>query len=611
MLVMCCTFSYAETVTLTSSLWANEVSGTNNSLPVIPSCARRVHIVNNVDSMPELATALTSAELIFSNAMQQENIDLININAEIRMGTDSIFADNEICKVAIEYSNSIVYNSNYNGFGDLSSPLPVIFPVAIANQTKDAPVDTAMHIYLNPEWSYYCGVEAAPQGKVDMITLLLRALTMGCGVQSSLKTETMQMGVMHNGILYVTPFDTQIYNDLGVTFAEVVAEEENIWNFLTNRSIYVDGYDDSYGIWDIAVKLFNDWETGYYPSLSSSTLNTIDSETYTLEEYNNDFYDLLDFNLIDNASIREVTRYSMALLRKLGWYKTIAVGYDDPFVPLYNSTLHCSSQTLLPNTSYTVSLSSTGPVTLSNVVCKLSSSDSTYVIGNVQSGNTFSYSSIPQNIQWQRNPVTKNIIGEMQGEASMYVNNYVSQQKSCYIEIPYKPNRPIIQKSEITDNGNIQLSLQAFANGSNTYTVTYKGVVNNDIHTFTVSEYALDTLLSNIPATQLYNATIYGTNNEGRSDSCKFTFGFSAHPTLTLRLVATRTYLIYDLSDNGLIDISDVVISSVKITDIFGNTVLTSNAGSGDIIPIASLPRGRYILTVVADGNTYSKPFIK
>lgn len=41
------------------------------------------------------------------------------------------------------------------------------------------------------------------------------------------------------------------------------------------------------------------------------------------------------------------------------------------------------------------------------------------------------------------------------------------------------------------------------------------------------------------------------------------------------------------------------------------NTVLTSNAGSGDIIPIASLPRGRYILTVVADGNTYSKPFIK
>ena len=166
-----------------------------------------------------------------------------------------------------------------------------------------------------------------------------------------------------------------------------------------------------------------------------------------------------------------------------------------------------------------------------------------------------------------RNPETKHIIGEIQGEASMSVSGENgSQQKKCYVEIPYKPNRPIVQRTESEDNGTLHLHLKSFANGSNTYTVSYTGVTNNDTHSFTVAADALDTVIANIPATQLYNATIY---------------------------------------------ISDVVISSVKITDIAGNTMLVSSAGSGDVISISSLPRGRYILTVVADGNTYSRMFIK
>lgn len=67
----------------------------------------------------------------------------------------------------------------------------------------------------------------------------------------------------------------------------------------------------------------------------------------------------------------------------------------------------------------------------------------------------------------------------------------------------------------------------------------------------------------------------------------------------------------YDLSNNGTIDISDVVVSSVKITNQMGITYINSSAGSGEPIDISSLSRGYYILTVIADGNTYSRMFIK
>lgn len=69
--------------------------------------------------------------------------------------------------------------------------------------------------------------------------------------------------------------------------------------------------------------------------------------------------------------------------------------------------------------------------------------------------------------------------------------------------------------------------------------------------------------------------------------------------------------LTYDLSNNGTIDISDVVISSVQIADPNGYVWLTPNAGSGDPINISSLARGYYIITVVADGENYSRMFIK
>lgn len=57
-------------------------------------------------------------------------------------------------------------------------------------------------------------------------------------------------------------------------------------------------------------------------------------------------------------------------------------------------------------------------------------------------------------------------------------NGYVEKEKVCAIEIPYRPNRLLVQRSESTTNGFKTLDLKAFANGSETYTITYTGVTS-------------------------------------------------------------------------------------------------------------------------------------
>ena len=70
--------------------------------------------------------------------------------------------------------------------------------------------------------------------------------------------------------------------------------------------------------------------------------------------------------------------------------------------------------------------------------------------------------------------------------------------KTFAIEIPFRPNRPLVQKLESATNGFITLDLKAFADGSETYTIAYTGLASGDTHTFTVTANALDTILNNI-----------------------------------------------------------------------------------------------------------------
>jgi len=614
-LIICVTPSYAYKTTFTSSIYASSNEGSTavvNEQIDYSSITKKVFFIRheNTDTVIDIMTAITKAEIIFSEALQQENIDLIDIRADIMFGESSSFESEEVCKVEVIYSDTLVDNPNYHDFYDrysLSPDIDILVPMAMSNQTRGGDYGECMHIMLNPNLKYNYGNSAIDSSEYDLITVLLRALAMGCGIQSTV-SKTVHFGIDDGMHHYINAFDTQIYNDAGYTYADVVAGNVTSVNFLAGHDILVSGLENI--VDPLIIHLYNDWQVGVSgTNISHKTLNTIDGiTTYSEDEWNEGFMDLLDADLEKGVAIRTVTPYTMAILRKLGWMKTVAVGYN-PYTNLYNCRLQCSSTILYPDTPYLLSLGN-GNVSLSSLECELFARNGTYTIGEAYPFiPAFEYSDIPDNIQWQRNPVTKNIIGRLKGIATQ---GNASMEKTLGIEIPYRPNKPIIQKSEVTEDGLIELTLKVLADGSNSYTLTYTGVTNGDVHTFTVYANRLDTILTNIPATQLYNMSIYGTNNHGNSNSYNFTFGFSAQPTLTLTTSVQGNILTYDLSSNGTIDISDVVISSVQITDANGNIWLTPNsAGSGDPISISSLLRGYYILTVVADGHSYSRMFIK
>ena len=172
------------------------------------------------------------------------------------------------------------------------------------------------------------------------------------------------------------------------------------------------------------------------------------------------------------------------------------------------------------------------------------------------------------------------------------------------------PDMPVVSYSESAIDDIIYLHINAQSNGSTTIELTYTGITYSDVHTFSINSNAIDTTI-NVPGTQLYNMTIYGTNHVGNGPTYNFAFGMSVTPPLFLSTLVNGNSLTYDLSNHGNIDISDVVISSVYITDVMGNTIITSNAGNGEPIDISSFSRGNYVLCVVADGRLYTKLFYK
>lgn len=601
-------FTYAFQTVLTTSIYASEDAGTNtvHNVTNIPTTTKRVRFINRITTNPEIEIALTTAEYIFSAAMESENIDLVPIEAEVMFGDRLEFEELEVCKVLVLYTNSIPYHIYYHYINQYEyNDIPTLIPMTMYNQCIGSSNGLSMQIRLNPNISYHYNTTSVPLEKYDAITVLLRALAIGCGIQSTIDPESVQFGIIKDGITYINAFDSHIYNDQQQTYSDVVLGYLNAETFLNGRKIYAKGFEHPHRLHP--VELFNDWETSSYGyNLTRRTLNTISPWNYTEEELNSNFYDILDVDLSHGIEQRTISTYTMALLRGLGWEKTVPVG-NDILAEVTNSTLHCTSTILLPNQTYSVWLSRDLPLT--NLVCKLYGPDSSYVIGSCNN-QSFSYQSIPNNIQWKRNPITKHIIGHFQCKTGIVTENgFIEQEKNCLIEIPYKPNRPIVHRSESTANGVLNLNLKAFANGSNTYTVTYTGVTYGDSYSFTCTANDLDTIINNIPANQLYNLSIYGTNNEGNSDSYNFTFGSSARPILNLTVAVRGTTLTYNF--NGIVDASEVVISSVRITNTQGIIVMTSDASIGEPIDISSLTRGNYTLTVVADGIEFSRLFIR
>lgn len=607
-----CTYTYAFQTVLTSSIYLSEETAsysTPNTIEVSIT-PRRARFINKITSKPEVQTALSLAESIFSEAMNSEFLEFAPIVAEVTYGEYLELSDEEICRVEVLYTDTIIRHTYYNSIGQYDNTYyPTLIPKAMHNLGSSAVSDNPLlRIKLNPNFSYHFDVSPVPQDKYDAITIFLRALAIGCGIHSTFNPETNNFGVTNEGEIYINAFDSQIYNDNGSTCDDVVSGNISIIDFLANKSIFAKGYREVFSHDEIAVQLFNDWKYDFNPQhpISSRTFNTIDYLTYTDEEINDGFYDILDAFLNEGVQQREMTPYTMALLRRLGWEKTIPVGFEDEY-HIDDATLHCSSTTLLPNQTYSVWLSRN--VDLNDLTCRIESVDSSYVIGSC-TYDSFSYSTIPNNVQWKRNPITKNIVGQLECKAGVLKETgYVEKEKVCAIEIPYRPNRPLVQRSESTTNGFITLDLKAFANGSETYTITYTGVTSGDTHTFTIAANALDTILNNITANQLYNMSIYGTNNEGNSETYTFTFGTS-RPQLNLAVVLRGTSLIYSLSSNTT-DISNVTINLVQITNTQGEVMLVSSAEPGEPINVSSLTRGTYILNVIVDGTRYSRTFVK
>lgn len=607
-----CAYSYAFQTVLTSSIYVSEET-LSYSTPDVTNVAitpRRARFINKITSTPEIQTALSLAENIFSEAMNSEFLEFAPIIAEVTYAGYSELEDDEVCRVEVLYTDTIIYHPFYYNIEQYHHAYyPILIPKAMHNlgnsTTSNSPI---LQIKLNPNFSYHFDDSPVPPDKCDAITIFLRALAIGCGIHSTFDPETLEFGVTHEGRSYLSAFDSKIYNENGATCEDIVYGNINITDFLAMKSIFAKGYQSVSGHDEIAIQLYNDWEYDFNPNtlISSKTFNTINSNTYTDEEYNNKFYDLLDAFLGEGVQQRTMSPYTMALLRSLGWKKTIPVGNEEA---IDNSTLCCSSSILRPNQTYSL-WTTDNNMLVDNVVCQLDAVDTLYSIGTGYS-SFFWYDSIPDNIQWKRNPITKNIVGQIQCKASKWINStLVEYDKVCPIEVPYKPNRPLVQRSESTNNGFLTLNLKAFANGSETYTITYTGVTSEDTHTFTIAANALDTILTNITADQLYNMSIYGTNNEGNSETYTFTFGAS-RPQLNLAVILRTTTLRYSLSSNDTTYIPEIIIELVQITNLQGDVVLTSQAEPGELIDISSLTRGTYILNVIANGKRYSRTFVR
>ena len=194
-LSLCMEYSFAVETTFTTSIYGDSYGSSTSQQPIINhgiSAPRRIIIHNQIHSMPAVENAIYQAEAIFSKAMQQQLVDMVNMKVDLEWGDSTLYVSDELCKVDIVYTNSMGFNPSYPHIGE--TPLtsyPVLFPKALSNQSFNNGNGKIMTIRLNPniQNQYHCDTTICPNDKYDMITVLLRALAMGCGMQSTLHKD--------------------------------------------------------------------------------------------------------------------------------------------------------------------------------------------------------------------------------------------------------------------------------------------------------------------------------------------------------------------------------------------------------------------------------------
>ncbi len=548
---------------------------------------RKCAIVRNRTNSASLEMAKKIAEDIFSSEMTRMDINLPDpITAIIQFGESSQFeGESEVCVVETESGEA---------HGQCLFPLAL---VNLANQGEYLENEPCMTIYINPDNDYYYGEdpEGIQSNQYDMVSVILRGLVIGCGFKSSFAVDSdgdLTIGIDHKGKKYLTAFDARLQGcDLSYSILDYAYGNADL-HVLLDTSVFGPRH----------VSLHNDLLGCKTCTPTMVTLNTL-----SYHDDANDTIELMFPTLYKGSVVRKITHNTEEVLHGLGWQFDLAVSdNDDGILPLSIS----GNSVLRANANYTFSVN--GGNGQANLSCKLFCSDSTYTLApNAYESLDVSFVTLPDN-DWRRNPQNNNIMGIVKAEEEIVVNNRTVRKIIDFpIEIPYKPNHPVCEFAEIPSGDSLNVSIRAFANGSDKYIVTCTPITPGFSTCDTIEADMLEYVVQNLPANKQYGISVEGLNGEGKSSAVHKLVGQSSTP-LTMHITSSSNYITYYFRENGSAA-SDLEISSVKITDMTGLLIQVCNAAQNEQIDISTLTSQAVYLLVVTlnDGRQFSKQFMK
>lgn len=579
---------------------------TNNDAVIIPNtspqgCRKAVAIRNNSGSV-KLANAIAEAERIFSEEMTRMNIELpAPITARVQFGDASQFLENnELCIVETTYKDTTkTFNENYPHVGEHIYFTHCWYPLSLYYLMYQQKVgnEPCMTIYLNPDKNYYYGIDtdAIEDDQYDLITVLLRGLVVGCGFQSSFgmaSDGTLYFGIDYKGTKTYTVFDAYLVNEHDNIYAYV----NNIRNFLNSHVYNLN--------WIQRVELHNDFLVCPECSPSLNTLNTISYNAFVNDSTID--AELMQPALYQGEIIRSITPNTENVLHNIGWQHDLIVGEDLPRCYVTGNSV------MYQNRNYTYTgHSNDGTITAMD--CSIFFGDSTYTLSSNTNSRTLqvSFGSLPDK-EWERNPATNNIIGTVNATAQSLSSENTNRFGTLPIEIPYKPNKPLCNITEV-ENGtsSFNVNIEAYSGGSDRYIITCTPTIPGVSICDTITADMLNYTIENLSASQMYGVSIAGLNSVGKSTEVHKLVGHTSYP-LTLHIEASRSYISYYFTENGDYA-TELEIASVKITDMQGIVVQTCNEGQNQNIDISGLNSNTiYILSVtLADGRVFAKQFKK
>lgn len=582
---------------------------TNNDVVIIPNtspqgCRKAVAIRNNSESV-KLANAIAEAERIFSEEMTRMNIELpAPITARVQFGDASQFLENnELCIVETTYKDTTkTFNENYPHVGEHIYFTHCWYPLSLYYLTYQQKVgnEPCMTIYLNPDKNYYYGIDtdAIEDDQYDLITVLLRGLVVGCGFQSSFgmaSDGTLYFGIDYKGTKTYTVFDAYLVNERG-NIHDYLAANDNIRNFLNSHVYNLN--------WIQRVELHNDFLVCPECSPSLNTLNTISYDAFVNDSTID--AELMQPALYQGEIIRSITPNTENVLHNIGWQHDLIVGEDLPRCYVTGNSV------MYQNRNYTYTgHSNDGTITAMD--CSIFFGDSTYTLSSNTNSRTLqvSFGSLPDK-EWERNPATNNIIGTVNATAQSLSSENTNRFGALPIEIPYKPNKPLCNITEV-ENGasSFNINIEAYSGGSDRYIITCTPTIPGVSICDTITADMLNYTIENLSTSQMYGVSIAGLNSVGKSTEVHKLVGHTSYP-LTLHIEASRSYISYYFTENGDYA-TELEIASVKITDMQGVVVQTCNEGQNQNIDISGLNSNTiYILSVtLADGRVFAKQFKK